>query len=68
MELREQWHYSQDNLPCYVAPGIHLKLTAKLLATWAECICTFGSVSFNAENKIYAKNYNNNINNLTDHN
>lgn len=38
MELREQWHCSQDNLPCYVAPGIHLKLTAKLLATWAECI------------------------------
>ncbi|CAB5395027.1 unnamed protein product [Rhizophagus irregularis] len=38
MELREQWHCSQDNLPCYVAPGINLKLTAKLLATWAECI------------------------------
>jgi hypothetical protein len=37
-ELREQWHCSQDNLPCYVAQGVHLKLTAKLLATWAECI------------------------------
>ena len=37
-ELREQWHCSQDNLPCYVAQGIHLKLSAKLLATWAECI------------------------------
>jgi hypothetical protein len=37
-DLREQWHCSQDNLPCYVASGIHLKLTAKLLATWAECI------------------------------
>ena len=37
-ELREQWHCTQDNLPCYIAPGIHLKLTAKLLAMWAECI------------------------------
>lgn len=37
-ELREQWHCPQDNLPCYTAPGIHLKLTAKLLAMWAECI------------------------------
>ena len=37
-DLCEQWYCSQDNLPCYVAPGIHLKLTAKLLATWAECI------------------------------
>ncbi|SRR6266498_360114 len=37
-ELREQWHCLQDNLPCYVAQGVHLKLTAKLLATWAECI------------------------------
>ena len=37
-ELREQWHCSQDNLSCYVAQGVHLKLTAKLLATWAECI------------------------------
>ncbi|GBC03685.1 hypothetical protein RclHR1_05260007 [Rhizophagus clarus] len=38
MELCEQWHYSQDNLPCYVALKIYLKLTAKLLAMWAECI------------------------------
>ncbi|CAB4473314.1 unnamed protein product [Rhizophagus irregularis] len=37
-ELREQWHCSQDNVPCYVASGIHLKLTAKLLAMWAESI------------------------------
>jgi len=37
-ELREQWYCSQDNLPCYVAQRVHLKLTAKLLATWAECI------------------------------
>jgi len=42
-ELREQWHCSQDNLPCYIAPGIHLKLTAKLLAAWAESIVSISN-------------------------
>jgi hypothetical protein len=45
-ELREQWHCPQDNLPCYVASGIHLKLTAKLLATWAECIVSILKLLF----------------------
>jgi hypothetical protein len=44
-ELREQWHCSQDNLPYYIAHGVHLKLTAKLLAAWAECIVS-NSVKF----------------------